>query len=152
MFNNNLIKSAGIVNSGNVAIQNIKFTPLICNSCKNVFPNAASELLDEHPGMIIDKRYTFTCANCSDKKVNTLNHLPKPWKTLHSFISDNSNTLLLGGKTINYLNKNLSGVLSSYRNLFCSSCRNMWGNVSQYQESDPKNKSSCLMHDPDDDD
>ncbi|KAF2076818.1 hypothetical protein CYY_001895 [Polysphondylium violaceum] len=171
---NNLTSSIqqNINSSGNVAIQNIKFTPLFCNHCKVLNPNAASELLEETPGIIIpshiDKRYIYVCAKCSDNQQATLNHLPKSWKvivhttlynlgiisgqkfssnkTLYSFISDNANTLLLGGKTIDYLNKNLSGVLSSYKNLFCSSGRNMWGNVSQYQENsntgDNKNKAT----------
>jgi len=158
---NSSIQNQGSVNSGNVAIQNIKFTPLFCNHCKVLNPSAAAELLEENPGIIIpshiDKRYIYICGKCSDNQQPVLNHLPKSWKvivhttlynlgiisgqkfssnkTLYSFISDNANTLLLGGKTIDYLNKNLSGVLSSYKNLFCSSGRNMWGNVSQYQES-----------------
>ncbi|KYR02756.1 hypothetical protein DLAC_00219 [Tieghemostelium lacteum] len=158
----NITNSNGKNLSGNVALQNIRLTPLYCNQCKNWFPNAASDLMEDNPTLIIpshiDKRYIYTCSKCSDKKSAILIHLPKSWKiivhttlynlgilsgqkfssnkTLYSFISDNANTLLLGGKTIDYLNKNLSGVLSSYKNLFCSSGRNMWGNVSQYSDDD----------------
>ncbi|GAM28534.1 hypothetical protein SAMD00019534_117100 [Acytostelium subglobosum LB1] len=148
-----------------------KLTPLYCNACKLVFVNGAAELLENKKSIIpshIDTRYIYTCAKCNDKKVATLIHLPKSWKVivhttlynlelgsgskfssnkaLYSFISENASTLLLGGKTIDYLNKNLSGVLSSYKNLFCSSGRNMWGNVSQDDKKQVGGQSGAHHH------